>query len=163
VVTVVGNVDGEGFVDSYVSALESAGFEERSTFSVDGTINNVYSNDEWTVARDVLRRSEREPGHRLGVQQQLTTLRSPADQRRQRPHGGDQADPCVHRAAHDRRRSRLVSSSCFAGGLTIASALPTNSAPPNASTSQARRSSPRNMPTGCRLVCSFGATRRSAR
>jgi hypothetical protein len=50
VVTVVGNVDGEGFVDSYVSALESAGFEERSTFSVDATINNVYSNDEWTVA-----------------------------------------------------------------------------------------------------------------
>jgi hypothetical protein len=48
-VTVVGNVDGEGFVDSYASALESAGFEEQSTFTADGTINNVYSNGEWTV------------------------------------------------------------------------------------------------------------------
>jgi hypothetical protein len=48
-VTVIGNVDGEGFVDRYASALESAGFEEQSTFRANGTINNVYSNDEWTV------------------------------------------------------------------------------------------------------------------
>jgi hypothetical protein len=49
VVTVVGNVDGEGFVEEYARALGSAGFEEQSTFTADGTINNVYSNGEWTV------------------------------------------------------------------------------------------------------------------
>jgi hypothetical protein len=49
VVTVVGNVDGEGFVEEYAGALESAGFEEQSTFTADGTINNVYSNGDWTV------------------------------------------------------------------------------------------------------------------
>jgi hypothetical protein len=48
-ITVSGSVDGDGFVDSYASALESAGFTEDSTFRSDGTINNVYSNDEWTV------------------------------------------------------------------------------------------------------------------
>jgi hypothetical protein len=49
-ITVVGNVDGEDFVDSYAGALESAGFNEDSTFTSDGTINNVYSNDQWTVS-----------------------------------------------------------------------------------------------------------------
>jgi hypothetical protein len=49
VVTVVGNVDGEGFVEEYAGELESAGFEEKSTFTADGTINNVYSDGEWTV------------------------------------------------------------------------------------------------------------------
>ncbi len=50
VFNVVGTVDdGEGFVKSYASALESAGFNEDSTFTSDGTINNVYSNDDWTV------------------------------------------------------------------------------------------------------------------
>ncbi len=48
-ITVVGTVDGEGFVDSYASALQSAGFDEQSTFRSDGTINNVYSNGDWTV------------------------------------------------------------------------------------------------------------------
>ena len=48
-ISVTGNVDGDGFVDGYASALESAGFSEDSTFKSDGTINNVYSNDEWTV------------------------------------------------------------------------------------------------------------------
>ena len=48
-ITVSGSVDGDGFVDSYAGALESAGFNEDSTFKSDGTINNVYSNDEWTV------------------------------------------------------------------------------------------------------------------
>jgi hypothetical protein len=49
VVTVIGNVEDDGFVDRYASALESAGFEEESTFRADGTTNNVYSNGEWTV------------------------------------------------------------------------------------------------------------------
>ena len=48
-ITVSGSVDGDGFVDSYAGALESAGFSADSTFTSDGTINNVYSNDEWTV------------------------------------------------------------------------------------------------------------------
>ena len=48
-ITVSGSVDGDGFVDSYASALESAGFSEDSTFKSDGTVNNVYSNDDWTV------------------------------------------------------------------------------------------------------------------
>lgn len=48
-ITVSGSVDGDGFVDSYAGALESAGFSEDSTFKADGTINNIYSNDEWTV------------------------------------------------------------------------------------------------------------------
>jgi flagellar basal body rod protein FlgG len=48
-ITVSGSVEGDGFVDSYASALEAAGFSEDSTFTSDGTINNVYSNDEWTV------------------------------------------------------------------------------------------------------------------
>ncbi len=49
VITVSGTVDGDEFVESYASSLASAGFEEVSTFSSDGTINNVYSNDQWTV------------------------------------------------------------------------------------------------------------------
>jgi hypothetical protein len=48
-ITVVGSVGSEGFVDRYASALESAGFNEESAFRSDGTINNVYSNGEWTV------------------------------------------------------------------------------------------------------------------
>lgn len=48
-ITVSGTVDGEGFVESYASALTSAGFEETSTFTADGTINNVYTSDRWTV------------------------------------------------------------------------------------------------------------------
>lgn len=48
-ITVAGTVDGDGFVDSYASALESAGFNEDSTFTSDATINNMYSNDSWTV------------------------------------------------------------------------------------------------------------------
>lgn len=44
-----GTVDGEGFVESYTSALESAGFNEDSTFESDGTISNVYSNGNSTV------------------------------------------------------------------------------------------------------------------
>ncbi len=48
-ITVSGTVDGDGFVESYGSALESAGFNEDSTFTSGSTINNVYSNDSWTV------------------------------------------------------------------------------------------------------------------
>ena len=48
-ITVAGTVDGEGFVESYAGALESAGFDEDSTFESGGTINNVYSNGTWTV------------------------------------------------------------------------------------------------------------------
>jgi hypothetical protein len=48
-ITVVGSVGSEGFVDRYASALESAGFDEESAFRSDGTLNNVYSNGEWTV------------------------------------------------------------------------------------------------------------------
>ena len=36
-------------VESYGSALEAAGFDEDSTFESDGTISNVYSNDNLTV------------------------------------------------------------------------------------------------------------------
>ncbi len=49
VINVVGEVDGDDFAESYGSALMSAGFDEDSTFTADGTINNSYSNDEWTV------------------------------------------------------------------------------------------------------------------
>lgn len=48
-ITVAGTVDGDGFVESYAGALESAGFDEESTFTSDGTINNVYANDMWRV------------------------------------------------------------------------------------------------------------------
>lgn len=48
-ITVSGTVDSEGFVESYASALTSAGFEETSTFKADSTINNVYTSDRWTV------------------------------------------------------------------------------------------------------------------
>lgn len=48
-ITVSGTADGDGFVDSYASALASAGFEEQSTFTADDTVNNVYSNGSWTV------------------------------------------------------------------------------------------------------------------
>lgn len=48
-ITVSGTVDGDGFVESYANALGSAGFDEASTFESDGMINNVYSNDQWTV------------------------------------------------------------------------------------------------------------------
>lgn len=48
-ITVTGNVDSVDFVDDYGSALESTGFDEESTFKSDGTVNNVYRNDQWTV------------------------------------------------------------------------------------------------------------------
>lgn len=48
-INIAGTVDGDGFVESYASALESAGFNEDSTFASDDMINNVYSNDKWTV------------------------------------------------------------------------------------------------------------------
>lgn len=48
-INVTGTVDDEGFVESYGSALEAAGFNEDSTFESDGTISNVYSNDNFTV------------------------------------------------------------------------------------------------------------------
>jgi len=50
--TVTGTVagDGAGFVESFASALVDAGFNEDSTFTSDGTINNVYSNANWTVS-----------------------------------------------------------------------------------------------------------------
>ena len=48
-ITVSGTVESEGFVESYASALGSAGFDESSTFTANDTINNVYSDDQWTV------------------------------------------------------------------------------------------------------------------
>ena len=48
-ITVSGTVAGDGFVESYAGALESAGFDEESTFTSDGMINNVYANDMWRV------------------------------------------------------------------------------------------------------------------
>ena len=48
-ITVSGTVEGDGFVESYATALTSAGFDETSTFTADDTINNVYTNDQWTV------------------------------------------------------------------------------------------------------------------
>ena len=48
-ITVSGTVESEGFVESYASALSSAGFDESSTFTANDTINNVYSDDQWTV------------------------------------------------------------------------------------------------------------------
>ncbi len=48
-ITVSGTVEGDGFVESYASALTSAGFAETSTFTANGTINNVYTDDQWTV------------------------------------------------------------------------------------------------------------------
>jgi hypothetical protein len=48
-ISVGGTVSGDGFVDSYADALESAGFTEDSSFTSDGNINNNYSNDPWTV------------------------------------------------------------------------------------------------------------------
>jgi len=50
--TVIGTVagDGAGFVESFGSALVDAGFNEDSTFTSDGTINNVYSNASWSVS-----------------------------------------------------------------------------------------------------------------
>ena len=48
-ITVSGSVDSDEFVDSYGARLGSAGFDEESTFSSNGTINNVYTNGTWTV------------------------------------------------------------------------------------------------------------------
>ena len=48
-ITVTGSVDSVDFVDAYGSTLESAGLDEESTFKSDGTVNNVYRNDRWTV------------------------------------------------------------------------------------------------------------------
>ena len=48
-ITITGTADDEGFVESYGSVLESAGFDEQSTFTSGDTINNVYSNDQWTI------------------------------------------------------------------------------------------------------------------
>ena len=48
--TVTGTVAGDVFVESFASALVDAGFNEDSTFTSDGTINNVYSNANWTVS-----------------------------------------------------------------------------------------------------------------
>jgi len=48
-ITVTGTADDEGFVESYGGVLQSAGFDEESTFTSGDTINNVYTNDEWTV------------------------------------------------------------------------------------------------------------------
>ncbi len=48
-ITVVGTAESDEFVDRYASALESAGFDEESTFSSDEMVNNVYTNGEWTV------------------------------------------------------------------------------------------------------------------
>jgi hypothetical protein len=49
VITVSGSVDGDGFVDSYGTALESAGFTQDSTFESGDTVNRVYSNGDWNV------------------------------------------------------------------------------------------------------------------
>lgn len=48
-INVAGTVDGDGFVESYGSALQSAGFNEDSTFTADGSSSNMYSNDNWIV------------------------------------------------------------------------------------------------------------------
>lgn len=49
-ISVGGTVSGgEEFVDSYASALESAGFSQDSSFTAEDTINNTYSNDQWAV------------------------------------------------------------------------------------------------------------------
>jgi hypothetical protein len=48
-ITVSGTVESESFVESYASALTSAGFDESSTFTANDTINNVYTDDKWTV------------------------------------------------------------------------------------------------------------------
>jgi hypothetical protein len=48
-ISVGGSASGEEFVESYASALESAGFTEDSSFTADGTINNSYSNAQWMV------------------------------------------------------------------------------------------------------------------
>jgi hypothetical protein len=48
-ISVGGTVGGEDFVDTYASALESAGFTEDSSFSSEGSISNNYSNAQWTV------------------------------------------------------------------------------------------------------------------
>jgi len=48
-ITVSGTVDSDGFVESYADALTSAGFDETSTFTSNDTINNAYTNDQWTV------------------------------------------------------------------------------------------------------------------
>ena len=48
-ITVTGSVEGEGFIDSYGEVLESAGFNQDSTYESGDTINRVYSNDQWTI------------------------------------------------------------------------------------------------------------------
>jgi hypothetical protein len=121
-----------------------------SSFTSDGNINNNYENDPWTVNVSFFGEREREPGHRHDLRQQLTRPNSRCGQPltatpapRPRPPADTRRRP---RCAATGARSRFASSSCFAGGLTIASRFPTNSAPPNANVSQARRSSPRNIP-----------------
>ena len=48
-ITISGTVASGDFVATYGKALESAGFDEDSTFKSNNTINNVYSNGKWTV------------------------------------------------------------------------------------------------------------------
>lgn len=48
-ITVSGVVDNEDFVESYASALASAGFDELSTFTSNDMTNNVYTDERWSV------------------------------------------------------------------------------------------------------------------
>jgi hypothetical protein len=48
-ISVGGSASGAEFVESYASALQSAGFTEDSSFTADDTINNSYSNANWMV------------------------------------------------------------------------------------------------------------------
>ena len=49
-VSVAGSVSGPEFVDSYEGALLAAGFTEESSFTSEGTINNTYTNGQWTMS-----------------------------------------------------------------------------------------------------------------
>lgn len=48
-ISLTGAVESDAFVDSYASALESAGFSEQSSFTAEDTVNNTYTNGSWTL------------------------------------------------------------------------------------------------------------------
>ncbi len=48
-ITITGGAD-EAFVDDYSETLESAGYEQTSTFESDANITRVFENETWTVS-----------------------------------------------------------------------------------------------------------------
>ena len=107
---------------------------------------------------DVGPSDERDLGARLGELRRPRRRRHEPQSQRSAVHQPTMSEPSAHTAATNPSnaiarlraigaRVRFAWSRCTSGGRTIAATFPTNRAPPSASTSQANRSSPRNIPS----------------